>query len=88
MDELKQIERCTIKDKAVERVRDLFIFQSYTGLSYSDLAKFDFLETEEHDNCYIIRDKRQKTGEEYFCSNTRQKLCNFKEIQLQTTYHK
>lgn len=66
MDELKQIERCTIKDKAVERVRDLFIFQSYTGLSYGDLAKFDFLETEEHDNCYIIRDKRQKTGEEYF----------------------
>lgn len=66
MDELKQIECCTIKDKAVERVRDLFIFQSYTGLSYSDLAKFDFSTTEKQGECYAIRDTRQKTDEEYF----------------------
>ena len=66
MDELKRIESCTIIDKAVERVRDLFVFQSYTGLSYGDLAKFDFSKTERQGNCYVIRDTRQKTDEEYF----------------------
>ena len=66
MDELKQIEGCTITDKAMERVRDLFVFQSYTGLSYGDLAKFDFSKTEKQGECYAIRDTRQKTDEEYF----------------------
>lgn len=65
-EELKQIQECTIMDKAIERVRDLFVFQAYTGLSYGDLAKFDFGKTQKQGGCYVIRDTRLKTDEEYF----------------------
>lgn len=49
------------------RVRDLFIFQAYTGISYADLAKFNFKrDVQKRGNKYVILDIRLKTEENYF----------------------
>lgn len=41
VEELKQLRDAKMPDERLERVRDLFIFQSYTCLSYTDLEHFD-----------------------------------------------
>ena len=47
-------------------MRDLFLLQCYTGLSYSDLAKTDFTRMERHGGRYVLRDKREKTDTGYY----------------------
>ena len=41
VEELKQLREAKMPDERLERVKDLFIFQSYTCLCYTDLAHFD-----------------------------------------------
>ncbi len=65
-EEIDAIANHKYQDKYVERARDMFLFQCYTGLAYSDLAKFDWNNVEEKNGRYFIRDKRLKTDEEYF----------------------
>lgn len=66
-EELERVKSCPINSVAVERVRDLFLFQAYTGLSYSDLQKFDFQNNVEiRGDKYMIADRRLKTNEDYF----------------------
>lgn len=66
-EEMRRMERCCITDPSVNRVRDLFLFQCYTGLAYSDLYKFDFAsDVERRGNKFIIADRRVKTNEDYF----------------------
>lgn len=66
-EEMRRMERCRITDPSVNRVRDLFLFQCYTGLAYSDLYKFDFAsDVERRGNKFIIADRRIKTNEDYF----------------------
>ena len=53
-------------NESLNRVRDLFVFQAASGLSYSDMAKLvpeDIKQTK--DGQYYIRDKRNKTGVYY-----------------------
>ena len=40
-DEFKQLKKASMPTDSLERVRDLFVFQTYTCLRYSDLAKFN-----------------------------------------------
>lgn len=66
-EELDKIRQADIPLATIDRVRDLFVFQCYTGLSYSDFAIFDFKSNIiEHEGKYIIRDMRIKTGEDYY----------------------
>lgn len=66
-DELRRMSACVINSPMIERVRDLFMFQCYTGLAYADLAKFDFTKDVENRNGkFVIADRRQKTDEDYF----------------------
>ena len=54
-------------NESIRRVRDLFVFQSFTGLSYADLAKFNFKrDVVQHEGKYIIYDMRIKTEEDYY----------------------
>ena len=46
--EFKQLKEAKMPTESLERVRDLFVFQTYTCLRYSDLATFD------HNNITII----------------------------------
>lgn len=64
--ELEMVRSCKINVPAIERVRDLFLFQCYTGLAYADFEKFDFeKDVEEKNGKYIIADRRKKTNEDY-----------------------
>lgn len=66
-EELDLIRNAEIPNESIRRVRDLFVFQSFTGLAYADLAKFNFKkDVARHDGKYIIHDIRIKTGEDYY----------------------
>lgn len=65
-EELSKIEESVMPTESLERVKDLFIFQCYTGIAYVDLSKFDFKNVIQREGKYIIYDVRQKTGEEYY----------------------
>lgn len=64
-DEVISIYNTKIDNERLERVRDTFIFQCYTSLSYIDMANLkreDILKCAEG---YYIRKNRQKTDVEY-----------------------
>ena len=66
-DELKILRDASLRNEKLERVRDLFIFSAYTGLSYSDTQCFDF-ETMvvKQNDMYYIDGSRVKTGTKFF----------------------
>lgn len=65
-DEVSKIKDCALPDRLVP-VRDLFIFQCMTSLSFVDLDRFDFRkDVIEEDGRFKFEDKRQKTNERYF----------------------
>lgn len=53
-------------DERLSRVRDLFIFQCFTGLSYVDLMAFTPDWIYEADGVKVFRDARSKTGVGFF----------------------
>ena len=62
-EEVEKIRTTDFHNESLNRVRDLFVFQAASGLSYTDMAKLvptDFQVTE--DGHYYIYDKRNKTG--------------------------
>ena len=62
-EEVDRISTTDFHNESLNRVRDLFVFQAASGLSYTDMAKLvptDFQVTE--DGQYYIHDKRNKTG--------------------------
>lgn len=64
--EFHRFERCVINSPHLQRVRDLFVFQTYTMMSYSDLQAFrweDCVRTE--DGKFVYKSKRKKTGQEF-----------------------
>lgn len=66
-DELQAIRNLELYDKQLQKVRDLFIFQCYTGLSWVDLSMFDYNEcTVEHNGVVYIDGERIKTGTKYY----------------------
>ncbi len=66
-EELDKIRNAEIPNESIRRVRDLFVFQSFTGLAYADLAKFNFKrDVVQHEGKYIIYDMRIKTEEDYY----------------------
>ena len=66
IEEVRKIEKAKIDRPTIDRVRDLFIFQCYTGLAYAELAKFDFTKVIQRDGKYVLYDSRQKTEETYY----------------------
>lgn len=65
-EELARIKNFDAHNASLNRVRDLFIFQAASGLSYTDMEKLepsDYQQTE--DGQYYIHDTRRKTGIEY-----------------------
>lgn len=62
-DEVAAIEGAEMPTESLERVRDMFLFQCYTGLAYSDLMRFDFSKAKRGKEYYVLTDDRKKTGE-------------------------
>lgn len=65
-EEIGLLRDCQGLPATLDRVRDLFIFQCFTGLAYADLAHFDFTKTIERNGKHVIIDQRLKSGEDYY----------------------
>ena len=66
-EEVERIKTSVMPNQRLERVRDLFLFQCFTGLSYCDMALLepkDFKSNEE--GIQYLRKNRKKTGVEFF----------------------
>lgn len=63
--EFHRFESCIIPDDCLRRVRDLFVFQTYTMMAYSDLAKFDYEDCVKVKGQTVYKACRQKTGQEF-----------------------
>lgn len=64
-EEIQAIAKCKLP-KALEKIRDLAIFQFYTGLAYSDLMNFDYSKVHDIDGQKMLVNKRIKTGGTYY----------------------
>lgn len=64
-DELHAIETAKMGTESLDRVRDLFVFQACTCLSYKDLAAFDASKIKEENGRMMYTGKRGKTGVEF-----------------------
>jgi integrase len=64
-DEMRMVETAAMPSDFAEHARDLFVFQMYTGLSYSDMVRFNVSDYTVEDGRYIKNDTRVKSGERY-----------------------
>lgn len=60
--EFRKIKKVMLPTKCLERIRDLFIFQTYTCLSYSDLRHFDSSMIQEIKGMNVYVGTRMKTN--------------------------
>lgn len=63
--EFHRLEEVEIDQECIRRVRDLFVFQTYTLMAYSDLAEFSWKNCKEQDGQVVYKAKRKKTGQEF-----------------------
>ena len=64
-EEMQAIVRLKVTDVMMQRSRDLFVFQMYTGLSWSDAQQFDIGNYREVNGRWISNGERVKTGVPY-----------------------
>ncbi|MDE6299155.1 MAG: site-specific integrase [Muribaculaceae bacterium] len=65
-EEVHLFEQVELSTRSLDSVRDLFLFQCYTGIAYADLVSFDFNKVIERDGRYILNDCRKKNGEIFY----------------------
>ena len=63
--EFENFKNCIIPTESLKRVRDLFVFQTYTCLSYSDLEEFDYKKCTKIEGQVVYKGKRHKTGQDF-----------------------
>ena len=64
-DEFEMLRTAEMPSERLERIRDLFVFQTYTCLAYTDLADFSMRKVRDTDFAQILSGKRGKTNIEY-----------------------
>ncbi len=66
-EEMKAVMEVNLSDPVLDQARDLFVFGMFTGLSYSDMMKFDIEQYTQEDGVYYrTNDKRTKTGVRFY----------------------
>ncbi len=70
--ELQQLTQKQLHAKRLDQVRDLFLFQCYTGLSYSDLAQLRPDMVVERSGVKFLYGERKKTGNRFMLPFTPQ----------------
>ena len=63
--EFHRFESCILPSESLRKVRDLFVFQTYTMMSYSDMAKFDYKDCEKVKGQMVYKAQRIKTGQDF-----------------------
>lgn len=64
-EEIERLKTTDLMSPSLDRVRDCFLFQVYSGLSYIDMEHLQPEDIQQEGNTYYIRKKRVKTGVEY-----------------------
>lgn len=64
-DEIDVIANVKLPNASLQKVRDLFLFQCYTGLSYTDLYSIDLSRIRNDHGVDYVKGHRSKTGVEY-----------------------
>jgi integrase len=64
-EEFYRFKECQIDDKCLGRVRDVFVFQTYTCMGYSDLEAFDYKKCTKEKGQVVYRSTRVKTGQPF-----------------------
>jgi len=65
IEEFHKIEKVKLPTECLRQVRDVFVFQVYTCLSYVDLAAFDFTKIKKVKGRSVYSGTRGKTGQEF-----------------------
>lgn len=65
IEQFESIRSLDVTNPHLAKARDLFMFQCYTGLAYSDLMAFDFNECDLIDEKYFYHDRRVKTDVDF-----------------------
>lgn len=63
--EFRVLKSIKMPTESLERVRDIFVFQTYTCLSYTDLSNFDASKIQEVKGAKVYIGKRQKTNKPF-----------------------
>lgn len=63
--EFNKLKNTNMPTVSLEKVKDLFIFQTYTCLSYTDLKDFDFTQIKQIKDMKVYTGKRHKTGKPF-----------------------
>lgn len=64
-EELQRLMNAEMPTSSIDAVRDVAVFQAFTGLAYADLNKFDFSKAEKRGEHWFVTDVRHKTGETF-----------------------
>lgn len=64
-EQFNDIKKIDLSTPHLQAARDLFLFQCYTGLAYSDLASFDYANCVEKDGKMFYHAKRTKTDTDF-----------------------
>lgn len=64
-EEFRRLETSIMPIESLERIRDLFVFQTYTMMGYADLADFRYKKCEKIRGQVVYKAKRSKTGQEF-----------------------
>jgi site-specific recombinase XerD len=64
-DEIKKIQEYKPEMDRLQKVKDLFIFQCFTGMAYVDMQRFSRTDVSVMDGTKIIRSSRTKTDESF-----------------------
>jgi len=66
-EELSRIEELTLHDGSMlAAARDMFVFQSYTGMAYADMQGFHLEDCRRDGDRWLLAKKRVKTGVTYY----------------------
>ncbi len=61
-DQLAKLHKTIIQNQTLQRIRDMFLLQCYTGMAYADLMKFNRGLVTTYNNIEFLRYNRKKTG--------------------------
>ena len=64
-EEFVKVRELSLTTESLERVRDLFVFQTYTCMAYTDMADFDASKIQEVKGMKVYVGKRNKTKETF-----------------------
>ena len=64
-EEFERVNTTPLPSESLRKVRDVFVFQTYTCLSYTDLKDFDATKIQEVKNMKVYMGKRAKTGQPF-----------------------